>query len=217
MRHDEVTPPQTAVSVDVVALRFWPDDATVTVGIARRERPPYRGRLALPGVLLGRGERLADATRRAVVAKLGVPGDAVAAVGQLATFDEPNRDPRGPTLSIAMWAVVGEHAGETAARWVPWAEVPALAFDHNRIVAEAQGILAARLWTDLALTRSLTGPRFPATRAVELTRVLRGEQPDPGNLNRTMAGVPGLRRTDERLRVRPTGRPAVVWEWQNGS
>jgi 8-oxo-dGTP diphosphatase len=202
---------QSAVSIDVVALRFWHDDDTVMLGIARRERGPYRGRLALPGVLLRRGARLADDGRRAIVTKLGVPAAAILAVGQLVTFDEPNRDPRGPTLSIAMWAVIGEHADKTAALWVPLDESPILAFDHNRIIDESRALLAAKLWTDLAFTRALIGTRFPATRAVKLTAVLRGGRPDPGNLNRAMSLLPGLHRTDERVRVKSTGRPAAVW------
>ncbi|MEV0292496.1 NUDIX hydrolase [Nocardia sp. NPDC050710] len=200
---------QSVVSVDVVTLRFWPDDATVTIGVAPREHEPFTGALALPGVLLGRGERLALAARRAVHTKLGVPEAAIGAVGQLVTFDEPNRDPRGPTLSIAMWAVVDSHDG--AAHWVPFDEVPALAFDHNRIADVARGHLARLLWKDLPFTRALTGTEFPATRAVELSTALLGIRPDPANLNRTLAAIPGLARTAERRRTKATGRPAAVW------
>ncbi|MFI9511356.1 NUDIX hydrolase [Nocardia sp. NPDC052566] len=200
---------QSVVSVDVVALRFWPDDAGVTVGVAPREWAPFAGELALPGVLLGRGERLVAAARRAVHAKLGVPEAAIGAVGQLVTFDEPNRDPRGPTLSIAMWAVVGPHEGP--AQWVSFDQVPALAFDHNRIVDAARGLLTRLLWKDRTFTRALTGDEFPATRAVELTTAILGTRPDPANLNRTLAAIPGLERTAERRRVKATGRPAVVW------
>lgn len=197
------------VSVDVVALRCWTDDAGVTVGISPREYEPFTGQLALPGVLLGRGERLAGAARRAVHTKLGVPEDAIGAVGQLITFDEPNRDPRGPTLSIAMWAVVGPHEGP--ARWAAFDELPTLAFDHNRIAESARGLLARLLWKDLTFTRSLTGDTFPATRAVDIGTALHGTRPDPANLNRTLAAVPGLARTTERRRVKATGRPAAVW------
>ncbi|MEV4125119.1 NUDIX hydrolase [Nocardia sp. NPDC049707] len=200
---------QSVVSVDVLALRFWADDAGVSMGIAPRELEPFTGQLALPGVLLGRGERLAAAARRAVHAKLGVPEAAIGAVGQLVTFDEPNRDPRGPTLSIAMWAVVGPHEG--AAQWVSFDAVPQLAFDHNRIVAAARGLLARLLWKDMAFTRALTGDEFPATRAVELSSSVLGARPDPANLNRTLAAIPGLERTTERRRVKATGRPAAVW------
>jgi 8-oxo-dGTP diphosphatase len=200
---------QSVVSVDVLALRFWADDGQVTLGVAPREFEPFTGRLALPGVLLGRGERLVTAARRAVHHKLGVAEAAIGAVGQLVTFDEPHRDPRGPTLSIAMWAVVGPHTGP--AEWVSFDEVPELAFDHNRIVTAARGHLAGLLWKDLAFTRALTGAEFPATRAVELSTSILATRPDPANLNRTLAAIPGLERTAERRRVKATGRPAAVW------
>ncbi|WP_062996839.1 NUDIX hydrolase [Nocardia jinanensis] len=200
---------QSAVSVDVVALRFWADDAAATFGIAARPHEPFTGHVALPGVLLGRGERLADAARRAVHTKLGVPADTIGPVGQLVTFDEPNRDPRGPTLSIVMWAVTGPHDG--LARWVSFDEPPTLAFDHNNIVVAARGLLSGQLWKDLPLTRALLGDEFPATRAVDLATSLLGGRPDAANLNRTLAGIPGLHKTDERRRTKATGRPAAVW------
>lgn len=202
---------QSAVSVDVVALRFWADDAAVTFGIAARGHEPFTGQVALPGVLLGRGERLADAAARAVRTKLGVPAGALGPVGQLVTFDEPHRDPRGPTLSIVMWAVPGPHEG--AAEWVSFDDTPALAFDHNSIATAARGLLSGLLWKDLTLTRALLGRQFPATRAVDLTASLQGSRPDAANLNRTLAGIPGLEKTAERRRTKATGRPAAVWEF----
>ncbi|WP_227983832.1 NUDIX domain-containing protein [Nocardia spumae] len=216
---------QSAVSLDVVALRFGVDDPTVTFGVAPRRWDPFAGALALPGVLLGRGERLAEAARRAVHDKLGVAHERIPAVGQLVTFDEPHRDPRGPTLSIAMWAVLGDPAASEAAgagelsgratdpgtEWVTFDEVPPLAFDHNMIVGVARTRLADLLWKDLTFTRALIGEHFPATRAVALSTALTGTRPDPGNLNRTLAAIPGLTRTGERARVKATGRPAAVW------
>ncbi|MTE15019.1 NUDIX domain-containing protein [Nocardia aurantiaca] len=203
---------QSAVSIDVIALRSGPDDPTATLGIAARKWEPFAGELALPGVLLHRGERLAEAAHRAVHTKLGVPEDAIRAIGQVATFDEPNRDPRGPTLSIAMWAVVGDHDSDIAT-WVPFDAVPPLAFDHNQIITAARTRLAEMLWKDLTFTRALIGDQFTATRAVGLTTALHGTRPDPGNLNRILAAIPGLGRTGERVRVKATGRPAAVWSF----
>ncbi|QLY29074.1 NUDIX hydrolase [Nocardia huaxiensis] len=204
---------QSAVSLDVVTLRYGPDEPTVTLGVAPRQWDPFAGELALPGVLLHRGERLVTAARRAVHTKLGVPEASISAVGQLATFDEPNRDPRGPTLSIAMWAVVTDHPSDAV--WVPFDKVPQLAFDHNGIVSAARALLAGMLWKDLTFTRALVGEQFPATRAVELTTALDGTRPDPGNLNRTLAAIPGLTRTGDRVRVKATGRPAAVWAFDH--
>ncbi|GGK39923.1 NUDIX hydrolase [Nocardia camponoti] len=206
---------QSVVSIDVVALRRSTREAdadAVKVGVAPRAFEPFTGQLALPGVLLGRGERLAEAARRAVVTKLGLPDDAIAAVGQLATFDEPHRDPRGPTLSIAMWAVIDPTAtGQVD--WVDFDAVPLLAFDHNRIIETSRDLLADLLWKDQSLTRALTGPEFPASRAVALATSIAGARPDAANLNRTLAAIPGLARTGERRRVKATGRPAVVWAY----
>ncbi|WP_030515940.1 NUDIX hydrolase [Nocardia sp. NRRL WC-3656] len=208
---------QSAVSLDVVALRFGADDPAVTFGVAPRQWEPFAGELALPGVLLGRGERLVTAARRAVHSKLGVPEDAILAVGQLVTFDEPHRDPRGPTLSIAMWAVLGGPATPTGAQWVSFDAVPTLAFDHNMIVEVARERLAEMLWKDLTFTRPLIGEQFPATRAVALATALSGTRPDPGNLNRTLAAIPGLTRTGERMRTKATGRPAAVWSFTDSA
>ncbi|ELB94822.1 DNA hydrolase [Rhodococcus wratislaviensis IFP 2016] len=210
---------QSSVSVDVVALRFGnPEPGSLRYGVAPRRWEPYTGQTALPGVLLGAGERLETAARRAVTTKLGIPDDAILAVGQLEVFDEPSRDPRGPTLSIAMWAVITADNITTdpaaATLWRGFDEHGTLAFDHDRIVAAGRRILATSLlWRDATFTRALLGAEFPATHAVTVTTALTGGRPDQGNLNRTLKAIPGLERTDERVRVQATGRPAVVWRW----
>ena len=199
------------MSVDVLALRFDRTTRRVELGISKRAQDPFSGRLALPGVLLGLGERLQDAAIRALTDKLGVPSGAVRGIGQLVTFDKPNRDPRGPTLSVAMWAGVDDGAG--AGEWARLDQLPDLAFDHQRIVADCQVLLAGALWRDAAFSRSLTGLRFPTADAVDITASLVGRAPDRGNLNRTLRSVPSLHRTEERVAARSTGRPAAVWEW----
>jgi ADP-ribose pyrophosphatase YjhB (NUDIX family) len=199
------------VSVDVLALCFDRRSRKVSLGVARRGWEPFQAQLALPGVLLGRGERLNVAAVRALTGKLGTRIDVVIGVGQVVTFDEPNRDPRGPTLSVAMWAVVGETAG--SASWVGLDEVPSLAFDHNRIVRDCRSVLARELWRDPVFSRALTGRRFPTADAVDITGSLTGRAPDRGNLNRTLRSLPGLARTEERISARSTGRPSAVWEW----
>lgn len=199
------------VSVDVLALHFDRSTRQITLGIATRAQDPFRGQLALPGVLLGVGERLQDAALRALTGKLGVPPESASGIGQLVTFDRPNRDPRGPTLSIAMWAGV-THPAESA-HWTPLDHLPELAFDHERIVQDCRALLVGSLWRDPVLSRALTGPRFPTADALDITASLAGRPPDRGNLNRTLKAVAGLHRTEERVAARSTGRPAAVWEW----
>ncbi|MBB5802251.1 8-oxo-dGTP diphosphatase [Saccharothrix ecbatanensis] len=205
----------TLVSVDVLALRFDPNARTVLLGVAPRALEPFAGALALPGVLLGRGERLRDAARRAVTGKLGVPEEAISASGQLATFDEPSRDPRGPTLSIALWSTIDATrltgAGPT---WTQLDDVPPLAFDHDRIVRDCRPMLADRLWRDTTFTAGLLGREFTTAQALDLTESLTGDRPYPANLGRTMERVPGLERTAQHAAALPKGgRPPSVWRW----
>lgn len=206
----------TPVSVDVLVVRFDPGTRTVLLGIAPRAAEPFQGELALPGVLLGLGERLREAALRAVVTKLGLPPDALSATGQLATFDEPNRDPRGPTLSIALWATMKPALDDPGnVVWAPLDEVPPLAFDHDRIVADCRPMLAERLWRDVTFTAGLLGPIFTTAQALDATEALTGDRPYPANLGRTMERVPGLRRTTEHAAALPKGgRPPSLWRWE---
>ena len=59
--------------------------------------------------------------------------------------------------------------GLDAATWVPLADPPPLAFDHDAILATTRPLLASLLWRDLAFTRALirirrTRPIFRQTR-----------------------------------------------------
>jgi 8-oxo-dGTP diphosphatase len=194
------------VSVDVLALRYQPTRRTVEIATIPRAGEPFGGQLALPGVVLLEGERLAEAARRAVRTKLGAD---VLALGQLVVFDEPNRDPRGATLSAALWAVSD---GDGVGTWFSLDRLPSLAFDHNRIVAECRDILTDRLWHDIAFTRALTGPTFPVSAAVAITRTLTGTDPDRGNLNRRLGAIAELSVSTRRVAT-GRGRPGTVWEW----
>lgn len=201
-------PRTSTVSVDVLTLRYSHVDRRVEIAVAHRQTEPYLGRLALPGVVLREGERLADAAERAVAAKLELP---LRAQGQLTVFDEPHRDPRGATLSVAMWGVT-EDADSDAAHWYDLDELPELAFDHNDIVRECRPLLIERLWRDLAFTRAVTGPSFPVSAAVAITRSLTGAPPDRGNLNRRLASIPGLGVSHRKVML-GRGRPGTLWEW----
>lgn len=211
----------SVVSVDVVAVRHDRATGRVLFGAAPRTAPPYEGELALPGVVVRSGERLGHAAARALE-KLGREELRPTALGQLRTFDEPSRDPRGPSLSVAMWAAYPPLDGDlglsggggsdlSGGVWFPLDDPPHLAFDHDRIVAESREILAERLWRDLELTRALTGPELTATDAVHLTGQLTGRAVHRANLNRDLARLPGL----EEAGTGPAtgGRPPKLWRW----
>ncbi len=193
------------VSVDVIALRYNAELRRVELATKPRTIEPYQGVPALPGVLLREGERLAAAAHRAVIEKVGFD---VSALGQLTVFDQPNRDPRGYSLSVAMWAV-----GDGDADWYGFDDVPKLAFDHNVMLFECRPLLVDMLWRDLEFTKALTGAEFPVSAAVAITHTLSGIAPDRGNLNRRLASLRGLAVSSKRM-VLGRGRPGTVWEWE---
>ena len=230
----------STVSVDVLTLRYNNADRRVEIAVFNRETEPSLGQRALPGVVLREDERLVDAARRAVDTKLGMP---LRAQGQLTVFDEPHRDPRGATLSVAMWGVADEPEADKKARgdkkvqaeraqaqptpgdepdagqrvrWFPLDDLPPLAFDHNHIIAACRPLLVEKLWRDLSFTRALTGPTFPVSAAVAITRSLTGTSPDRGNLNRRLASVKGLGVSHRKV-VLGRGRPGTLWEWQQAT
>jgi len=198
----------STVSVDVLTLRHNHVRRQAELAVTPRTTEPYVGQLALPGVVLHEGERLAAAAERAASEKLGLP---LRAQGQLEVFDDPQRDPRGATLSIAMWAIA-EDADTDQAQWFALDELPPLAFDHSLIVAACRPLLVEHLWRDLPFTRALTGPTFPVSAAVAITRSLTGTAPDRGNLNRRLASVKGLGVSNHKV-VLGRGRPGTLWEW----
>jgi 8-oxo-dGTP diphosphatase len=137
--------------------------------------------------------------------ELGVAPAAVTGFGQLVTFDEPSRDPRGPTLSVALWATIDGARlddGPGPAQWVPLDRVPHLAFDHDRIVADCLPLLRERLWRDPDFSAGLLGREFTTAQALDVTEALTGVRPYPANLGRTLDRLPGLRRTERQAATR---------------
>ncbi|HEY89533.1 MAG TPA: NUDIX hydrolase [Thermoflexia bacterium] len=129
--------PRPGVTADVILLHSSPEGEKVL--LIRRRDPPYAGRWALPGGFVEKGETLATAARRELYEETGL---GAGTLRQFAAFGEPGRDPRGWTISVVFWGEVKDtprlQAGDdaAAARWWPWDELPPLAFDHRKILAQ---------------------------------------------------------------------------------
>jgi 8-oxo-dGTP diphosphatase len=134
-------PKTPALTADCVAI-----DARGRVLLVRRGNPPFKGRYALPGGFVEIGETVEDACRRELREETGVEAGRLDLVG---IYSDPERDPRGHTCSAAFLARVGRAAataGDDAAAvaWVEdWSQLP-LAFDHARILQDAQRLLRRR-------------------------------------------------------------------------
>lgn len=203
---------QPLVSIDVVPVRFTPTKG-LEVAIAGRINEPFKDALALPGVLLG-NETIQEAAYRAVASKADIDAwTRVRHLLQIGAFDNSDRDPRGPTLSIAHAAII-EPGYDGRAAWAQWdaAEMEgSLPFDHEDIINAALEELRMRLWSDRILTRALLGDTFTTRDAVLLSEQL-GAAVDKTNMTRTLRTYPGL--IAEGAVASGKGRPATQWRFE---
>jgi len=130
-------PPKTPLlTTDCVVF----DDKS-RVLLIRRKNEPFKGAYALPGGFVDIGETVEEACRREVLEETGLAVDELRLVG---VYSDPRRDPRGHTVSVAFMTRLAHaplpRAGSDAeaAEWLEnWREVE-LAFDHARIIADAE-------------------------------------------------------------------------------
>ena len=134
--------PRPSVATDTAVLTLSGSQLsvllTLTNDAVRGGEPEWR----LPGTFLHQGETLADAVHRSLREKAGVDG---LEPRQLRVFDDPARDDRGWVLSVAHFDVVREEllTASDRTRIVPVDRLPALTYDHAKIVAFAVAALRA--------------------------------------------------------------------------
>jgi 8-oxo-dGTP diphosphatase len=136
-----------AVTVDGVVFGF--DEADLKLLLIQRKSEPFAGRWALPGGFVEPTEGLEEAARRELAEETGITR---LYLEQLYSFGDPQRDPRERVISVAYYALVklADHrlrAASDAAdvAWFAVAELPDLAFDHEKIVETGLRRLKAKL------------------------------------------------------------------------
>ncbi|OGJ63302.1 hypothetical protein A3A67_00650 [Candidatus Peribacteria bacterium RIFCSPLOWO2_01_FULL_51_18] len=114
--------------------------------LIKRDKYPFEGSCALPGGFVEYGETVEQACTREVKEETGLDISELELIG---VYSEPDRDPRGHTVTVAFLAgsVSGEQKAGDDAREVEvvrdWQDLK-LAFDHNKIVDEAWKIFKGK-------------------------------------------------------------------------
>ena len=120
-------------------------DGEARVLLIRRKNEPFKDAYALPGGFVDIGETMEAACRREVLEETGLAVSELTLVG---VYSDPSRDPRGHTVSIAYMTLLPEapspQAGSDAeaAEWVEDWRKRKLAFDHEKIIDDAEKIRA---------------------------------------------------------------------------
>lgn len=110
--------------------------------LIRRKNEPFKGFYALPGGFVEYGEKVEDAIVREVREETGLKCEVRKLVG---VYSDPERDPRGHVVSICflMKVLAGSLKAESDAADVKvfkLSELPRLAFDHLKMIKDAEVI-----------------------------------------------------------------------------
>ncbi|WP_432100169.1 NUDIX hydrolase [Streptomyces sp. WAC 04229] len=184
-----------AVTVDLAVLTLR--SGALHVLLVERGQEPYAGRWALPGGFLLPDESAETAARRELAEETGLADVTGLHLEQLRTYSEPGRDPRMRVVSVAFAALLPDppepHAGTDAAeaRWMPWDEARGLAFDHDRILADARTRVGGRLeYTCLAT--AFCPPEFTLGELQQVYETVWGAPLDRPNFRRKVLATPGF-------------------------
>lgn len=130
-----MTAPETPkLTVDIVLPK---EDGVVLI---RRRNEPFKGQWCLPGGFVDVGESVEAAAVREMKEETGLDVEVGRLVG---VYSDPERDPRGHSVTVAFLAretsgaLQGDDDAEEAAVLAP--ESVELGFDHARIIEDALG------------------------------------------------------------------------------
>ncbi len=212
----KIHPSSQNVKVAVDAAIFTVRNGQLMVLLIQMKKKPHTGKLALPGGLLGDRETAERAVRRILSVQTGV---ADAYLEQLATFDDPRRDPLGRVISVAHFALIpaaGVRLRTTEkyadVRWWPMKKLPKLAYDHERIAEAAWRRLRAKLeYTNVAW--SLLPAEFTLNQLQEVYETILGRTLDRRNFRKKVLALKLLAPIG-RVRKGEAHRPAALYRFR---
>jgi 8-oxo-dGTP diphosphatase len=197
-------PAPGALAVDVVVLSVR-DHKLRALAL---ERPD--GALALPGGFVGETESPEDTATRKLNEKTGLEQ---IYVEQLATFADPNRDPRGwiPTIAYLALVPADTEPTDTAARWINATSHQSLAFDHEQILQTALDRVRGKLWWSNIAVGILPG-EFTLADARHVYNAIADNDYDAGTFARDIRAT-GLVTATGNMRQDTGGRPAALYRF----
>lgn len=212
--YDAASYDRPSVTVDVVLFAFRDNDLQVL--LIRRKKWPYEDYWAIPGGFIQMDESLEQSALRELHEETGVDD---VYLEQLYTFGEPGRDPRTRVVSVAYFALVGadqachvQGADDAAeARWWSMADLPPLAFDHDRILRYAHQRLRWKL-EYTALGFLLLPETFTLSELQAVYEVVLRERLDKRNFRRKILSTGVLEET-EGYREGGQHRPARLYRF----
>ncbi|MFI6935195.1 NUDIX hydrolase [Streptomyces sp. NPDC050287] len=197
-----------AVTVDLAV--FTLRAGALQVLLVERGQEPYAGQWALPGGFVRPDESAETAARRELAEETGLSDVSGLHLEQSRTYSEPDRDPRMRVVSVAFAALLPDpppdlvrgdprlaslepRGGSDAAqaRWTPYDSARPLAFDHDRILADAHQRVGAKL-ENTCLATAFCPPEFTLGELQQVYEAVWGTALDRPNFRRKVLATPGF-------------------------
>lgn len=213
--------PKADITVDCVLFGLSPE-SRLEVVLIRRAEEPFKGQWALPGGFIEflKGETALEAARRELLEETGIT---VEFLEQLATFDAPDRDPRGRVFAVAHYGLVrtqdhiAQHGSDAMlAAWIPVQRALALpsksvAFDHKLILKTAVDRLQAKI-RYAPIGFNLLPEKFTLTQLQHLYEAISFRTLDKGNFRKRLRIINKTNKLLVEVGTEQTyGRPAKLY------
>lgn len=188
------------VAVDCIIFGF--DGSELKALLIKRGFEPERGKWSLMGGFVGEDESADKAALRVLYQLTGMKD---VYVEQLHTFTDVNRDTAGRVISIAYFALINIAAHnkqmeqEHESRWFPLDKMPALIFDHKKMVEKAKAMLRQKVATH-PVGFELLAKKFTLPQLQNLYEAIYETELDKRNFAKKMLSLGILKKLDEKER-----------------
>ena len=202
-----------SVTVDVVMMSLRQRDLQVL--LVKRRSWPYEGMWAIPGGFVNMDESLEAAAKRELQEETNVQN---VYLEQLYTFGDPGRDPRTRVITVVYFALLDSERLQVRAAddavdvgWFSVYQLPALAFDHAKILQYALDRLRGKLdYTTIAF--NLLPEQFTLRELQRVYEIILHRKLDKRNFRKKILSTGILEDTGAK-KMEGTHRPARLYRF----
>jgi 8-oxo-dGTP diphosphatase len=199
------------ISVDSAVFGYT--EGELKIALIKRNTPPFIGMWAVPGGFMEGDETVEETALRELEEETGIQK---VYLEQFHVFSKRGRDPRGPTLTIALFALIRSDqcslfaSGDASlAKWWPVHALPPLAFDHEEICQRALASLR-EAFELRPLAFELLPPLFTLYQLQDIYEQVLGVVIDKRNFRKKVQKTDFIRPSGKKT-VNAKHRPAMLY------